>query len=67
MKKRIDEPSHVGKRICEPFNVRRLICEPFNVGRPIYEQPHVEVIEVEIEQGFATSNSAGDSPWEDYM
>ena len=57
MKKRIDEPSHVGKRICEQSYL----------GRPTYEQPHIEVIEVEIEQGFATSNSAGDSPWEDYM
>lgn len=57
MKKRIDEPSHVGKRICKQSYL----------GRPIYEQPHVEVIEVEIEQGFATSNPAGDSPWEDYM
>lgn len=57
MKKRIDEPSHVGKRICEQSYL----------GRPIYEQPHVEVIEIEVEQGFALSNPAGDSPWEDYM
>ena len=31
---------------------------------PIYEQPQVEVIEIEVETGFATSNGAGDSPYQ---
>lgn len=31
---------------------------------PIYEQPQVEVLEVEVEKGFATSNGAGDSPYD---
>ena len=53
--------------IYEPSNVGRPIYDQSYRGRPIYEQPYVEVIEVEIEQGFATSNPAGDSPWEDYM
>lgn len=57
MKKRIDEPSHVG----------RPIYDQSYRGRPTYEQPHVEVIEIDVEQGFALSNPAGDSPWEDYM
>ena len=31
----------------------------------IYEAPVVEVIEVEVEKGFATSDQQEDSPWED--
>ncbi len=30
----------------------------------IYEAPHVEVIEVEIEKGFANSNTEGFGDWE---
>ena len=29
-----------------------------------YEQPHIEVIEIAVEQGFATSGGPGDSPYE---
>ena len=28
-----------------------------------YEAPHVEVIEVEVEKGFATSNTEGFGDW----
>ncbi len=31
-----------------------------------YEQPQVEVIEIAVEQGFAASNTSGESTWEDY-
>ena len=31
----------------------------------IYTAPEVEVIEVEVEKGFATSDQQEDSPWED--
>jgi hypothetical protein len=34
--------------------------------KSIYEQPHVEVIEVEVEQSFATSGAPGESPWEEW-
>ena len=29
-----------------------------------YETPLVEVLEIDVEQGFAASNGAGDSPYE---
>ena len=29
-----------------------------------YESPLVEVIEIEVEQGFAASNGAGESPYD---
>ncbi len=32
----------------------------------IYEQPQVEVIEIEVEQSFASSGNPGSSPWENY-
>lgn len=31
-----------------------------------YESPQVEVLEIEVEQGFAASNGPGESPWEDW-
>ena len=31
----------------------------------VYVAPVVEVIEVEVEKGFATSDQQEDSPWED--
>ena len=31
----------------------------------IYTAPEVEVIEVEVEKGFATSSQQEDSPWGD--
>lgn len=30
---------------------------------PIYEQPQVEVLEVEVEKGFATSGGPGESEY----
>lgn len=30
--------------------------------KPIYVQPEVEVIEIEVEKGFATSGGSGVSP-----
>ena len=34
---------------------------------PIYEQPQVEVIEIEVEKGFATSGGPGESPLETWQ
>ena len=31
----------------------------------VYTAPLVEVVEVEVEKGFATSDQQEDSPWED--
>ena len=31
-----------------------------------YVQPALEVLEIKIEKGFATSADPGDSPWENY-
>lgn len=31
-----------------------------------YVQPEIEVLEVKIEEGFAQSNGAGSSPWDEY-
>jgi len=44
--------------------MKRSICEQSYAERLIYEQPHVEVIEVE--QGFATSGAPGESPLEEW-
>lgn len=30
--------------------------------KPIYVQPEIEVIEIEVEKGFATSGGPGESP-----
>lgn len=30
----------------------------------IYQAPQIEVLEINVEQGFASSNGAGDSPYE---
>ena len=38
--------------------------------RKTYVQPEVEVLQIEVEKGFAQSNGAGDSqwvPWENYQ
>ena len=32
----------------------------------MYESPHVEVLEIEVEQGFAASNGAGESPYQSW-
>ena len=32
--------------------------------KQMYELPHVEVLEIEVEQGFAASNGAGESPYD---
>lgn len=29
-----------------------------------YDSPQVEVLEIEVEQGFAASNGAGESPYD---
>ena len=36
--------------------------------RKTYVQPEVEVLQIEVEKGFAQSNGdgAGESPWEQY-
>lgn len=33
--------------------------------KQLYEQPQVEVIEISVEQGFAASGGAGESPLDD--
>ena len=37
----------------------------FKMENEIYTAPVVEVIEVEVEKGFATSSQQEDSPWGD--
>ena len=32
--------------------------------KQMYESPHLEVLEIEVEQGFAASNGAGESPYQ---
>ena len=34
--------------------------------KQMYESPQVEVLEIEVEQGFAASNGAGESPNESW-
>ena len=34
--------------------------------KPVYVHPEIEVIEINVENGFATSNSSGESPWDEY-
>ena len=31
--------------------------------KKIYEQPLIEVLEIEVEKGFAQSGTPGESPW----
>lgn len=31
-----------------------------------YVQPEIEVLQIEIEKGFAASGDAGKSPWENF-
>lgn len=34
--------------------------------KKIYEQPLIEVLEIEVEKGFAQSSTPGESPWEQW-
>ena len=41
---------------------QRLTQNIFFMEKLLYEQPQVEVIEISVEQGFAASGGAGESP-----
>lgn len=34
--------------------------------RKVYVQPEIEVLQIEVEQGFAQSSGPGSSPWDDW-
>ena len=34
--------------------------------RKVYVQPEIEVLQIEVEQGFAQSSGPGESPWDDW-
>ena len=49
----------------EPQSVEQINSKHFLfMEKQKYESPQVEVLEIEVEQGFAASNGAGESPYD---